>query len=67
MNPARRQLGINRAKRMIRNNDNWIHRFQYLISTRVPCSCMMCGNPRRYFNEKTIQELKADVTFQEQL
>ena len=20
------------------------------------CSCLMCGNPRRHFNEKTIQE-----------
>jgi hypothetical protein len=24
--------------------------------TRVPCSCFRCGNPRRYFNELTIQE-----------
>jgi hypothetical protein len=23
-----------------------------------PCSCAMCGNPRRYFNEVTIQEKK---------
>ena len=22
------------------------------------CSCDMCGNPRRYFKEKTIQELR---------
>lgn len=22
------------------------------------CSCYMCGNPRRIFKEKTIQELK---------
>ena len=27
-----------------------------LIDTPTPCSCWMCGNPRRYFNERTIQE-----------
>lgn len=24
------------------------------------CSCHMCGNPRKYFNEKTMQEKKSD-------
>lgn len=24
------------------------------------CSCMMCGNPRKYFNEKTIAEKRED-------
>jgi len=23
---------------------------------RTPCSCSVCGNPRKYFNELTIQE-----------
>jgi len=23
---------------------------------RKPCSCWMCGNPRRYFGEPTVQE-----------
>ena len=26
------------------------------VDTPTPCSCYMCGNPRRYFNELTIQE-----------
>jgi hypothetical protein len=26
---------------------------------RRPCSCWMCGNPRKYFGERTRQELKA--------
>jgi hypothetical protein len=26
---------------------------------RVPCSCSMCGNPRRYFGMVTVQELRA--------
>jgi len=24
------------------------------------CSCSMCGNPRKWYKEKTIQEKKAD-------
>ena len=27
-----------------------------LIDTPTPCSCAMCGNPRKFFNEKTKQE-----------
>jgi hypothetical protein len=30
-----------------------------------PCSCYMCGNPRRHFGEKTRQELIADINFEE--
>lgn len=26
---------------------------------RVPCSCRMCGNPRRYYGDVTTQELRA--------
>ena len=26
------------------------------------CSCAMCGNPRKYFNEKTKQEPIADIS-----
>jgi hypothetical protein len=31
-----------------------------VIDTPTPCSCWMCGNPRRYFGEKTMQELRQD-------
>jgi hypothetical protein len=27
-----------------------------VIDTPTPCSCWMCGNARRYFNERTIGE-----------
>lgn len=30
-----------------------------LAMTRVPCSCWMCGNPRRYLGERTVQERRA--------
>lgn len=29
------------------------------IDTPTPCSCWMCGNPRRYGNELTCQERRA--------
>jgi hypothetical protein len=32
-----------------------------MANTRAPCSCWMCGNPRRYRNgpRQTMQELRA--------
>lgn len=27
-----------------------------VIDTPAPCSCWMCGNPRRYLGELTVQE-----------
>ena len=38
-----------------------------LLKTRVPCSCYMCGNPRRHFGTKTRQERIADEDMAEQL
>lgn len=32
-----------------------------LAHTPQNCSCYMCGNPRKYFNEKTMQEKRADL------
>jgi hypothetical protein len=28
------------------------------VDTPTPCSCWMCGNPRKYFRELSRQELK---------
>ena len=30
------------------------------------CSCPMCGNPRRHFGERTLQERRADLSEREQ-
>lgn len=30
------------------------------VDTPHPCSCAMCGNPRKHFDELTLQELKAE-------
>ena len=34
------------------------HRVRKLAETRTPCSCVMCGNPRKLWGQKTIQELR---------
>ena len=31
----------------------------YLAKNNTVCSCWMCGNPRKYFGEITIQEKKS--------
>jgi hypothetical protein len=28
------------------------------VTTATPCSCWMCGNPRRYFGQPTLQEIR---------
>lgn len=33
-------------------------RLGQVVDTPTPCSCYMCGNPRKYFNEKTVQECR---------
>ena len=32
-----------------------------LAHARQLCSCWMCGNPRRYLGERTLQERRADA------
>lgn len=31
-----------------------------VLATPAPCSCALCGNPRRYFGETTLQERRSD-------
>jgi len=33
----------------------------FIVNTPKPHTCWMCGNPRKYFNEKTIQEKKYET------
>lgn len=35
------------------------------VNTPCPCSCWMCGNPRRYFGELTRQERRRLLDFRE--
>ena len=39
--------------------------YKMMINTPTPCSCFMCGNPRRHFGERTLQERKSDLDLQE--
>lgn len=36
------------------------HRALIIAKTPAICSCAACGNPRKFFNEATIQERSAD-------
>lgn len=38
-----------------------------LAHTRTPCSCAMCGNPRKHFKKVTLQEMIKDEDFHEQI
>lgn len=41
------------------------HKLTTMLETPRLCSCCICGNPRKYYNEKTRQELKMDLTEEE--
>lgn len=34
-----------------------------VVKTPCTCSCPMCGNPRKHFNEKTIQERRNAIKY----
>lgn len=38
------------------------HRVQRFATDRTPCSCPLCGNPRRYLGKPTIQERRRQAT-----
>lgn len=54
----------NRAQRerFIKKVNSWSHNSKEnnlrLINNRAKCSCHMCGNPRKHFKQKTLQEIK---------
>lgn len=52
---------LKHARGHYRGRDIW-HEPKLLgkvIDTPTPCSCWMCGNPRRHFQELTRQERRA--------
>lgn len=68
--PWRREAGRCRAQRILRvwRAQAWRYAGEYdddgpvarrLLRTRAPCSCPMCGNPRRHWGEHTVQERRA--------
>lgn len=65
----RRRKGLEQCRRWRRHAGDPIRALQLTAreigragTTQVPCSCFMCGNPRRHFKGRetlTIQERKA--------
>jgi len=65
---ATRRLEINKRKRRVRALIRSCYTSSHLADdaiyigklarTRKPCSCWMCGNPRKWTKQKTLQELK---------
>ena len=53
----RRKRGIIMARRY--RNQLTPRNIGLLGTTPRPCSCWMCGNPRRYFGQPTMQERRA--------
>jgi len=43
------------------NEEDFRRRNSKAVDTPKPCSCFMCGNPRKHWKEKTIQEKKFDL------
>lgn len=47
-------------------NEEWVERDLHTArKTNTRCSCWMCGNPRKYFGQRTIQELRAPSIIEE--
>ena len=54
---------IHHQKRMeakARKYLTWTQNPEHFANHMKICSCPTCGNPRKWFNEKTMQERKAD-------
>ena len=50
-------LGFKKSKQdALEYEEDWANRN---FNNRQPCSCDACGNPRKHFNEPTIQEKRA--------
>ena len=62
----RRQQEFKKKKNVVYHNwFSWFERTPRIIGKKAHspkmCSCWMCGNPRKYFNEKTIQEKRNEI------
>jgi len=41
----------------------YVKNLGHLAKNNTVCSCWMCGNPRKYFEELTVQERKFNQTY----
>jgi hypothetical protein len=42
------------------NEEDKLQHQRKMAETRKPCSCYMCGNPRKHWKDKTMQEKRFD-------
>jgi len=61
---TKRALRRHHRKRLLKKRKNfWGYYWQngeickIVINTPTPCSCIMCGNERKYYNKKTKKEI----------
>ena len=63
----RRHQEEKKKRKVVRNYDKWWWQDETPrmigIKAHTPalCSCQMCGNPRKYWKEKTIQERRNEI------
>lgn len=58
---AKRRADLRRQKERARRFFPWCENPEKYADHLASCSCWMCGNPRKYFGLKTMQELRADL------
>ena len=65
----RNRYGKLKSKKRVENKivgtEHLRHHMLRHEDTTTQCSCAMCGNPRKYFNEKTMQEKRFDESSKE--
>jgi hypothetical protein len=79
-NKEKRNKRISEKIRQLKRSEEYTKLFRYfmeeddqdLISkihadTKKTCSCFLCGNPRKFFGEKTKQEYKMDIDTVEEM
>lgn len=76
MNYLRRESGQKKVKRVLRAMGDTTYSpgfydadgelARHLLKTRVPCSGPCCGNPRRWYGTKTLQEIRADIAMNDE-
>lgn len=68
INAIERQKRIVKATGVSFHKKNQPHRYAKIHALTCGDShCAMCGNPRKFFNEKTLQEKKFDQSYKDQL
>lgn len=62
-----RRVRRNRASDINNDHSRYDHVLNIRTHTACTCSCWMCGNPRKYFNQKTIQEKSAEEIYKKDI